>query len=224
MNDKVFGFSKTSDTILYVSTKEDMKDLEEFLNISGDYDISPIPPNCEVEIERMASGGLRIIGNIVDASNEEVNELLKEYKILNAMVKIEGEASLEDLEKAILGMEKHVPTLAIKLLDGNMLVKELDGINTEDTVLISPGDLAAYILKKLHLIRIYTKTPGGEALGEPMLMKDPSTVGDLADRIHSWLGRHFRYALVLRDGSETPMKVSKRYALKDGDIVEIRAR
>ncbi len=224
MNERVFGFSKASDIILFVSAREKMGDLEGFLRISEAYDLSPVPPRGEVVIERSASGGLRVIGGVADASGEEVCDLLKGYKIRNAVVKIEGEASLEDLEKAIVGVASHVPTLAVRLLDGVMWVRDLHAYSIVDGAGSSPGDLAAHILKRLHLIRIYTKTHRGEAVGAPMLLKEGSSVGDLAGRIHSWLGRHLRYALVWRDGSEAPMRVSKRYVLKDGDIVEIRAR
>ena len=58
---------------------------------------------------------------------------------------------------------------------------------------------------------------------KPILLKKGSTVGDLADEIHSWFVKHFKYALLWRRGSEGPIRVSKNYPLMDGDIVELRA-
>ena len=61
-------------------------------------------PKARVEVERRFMGaGLRIIliGRLVDCNFEGVEELLRSYRITDAVVKISGEATLDEVEDAI---------------------------------------------------------------------------------------------------------------------------
>ena len=73
-------------------------------------------PSGRVEIERKHMGvGLRIfvIGKLVDCTLREVETLLKSYRISNAIVKIHGNTTLDDVEDSIFESAVFRPTLIV---------------------------------------------------------------------------------------------------------------
>src|SRR3990170_6879449 len=73
-------------------------------------------PRARIEIERKHVGfGLRIvvIGQLLDCSLRDVEHLLKSYKISDAIVKIQGEANLDDIEEAIFENPEHRPAIIV---------------------------------------------------------------------------------------------------------------
>jgi ribosome-interacting GTPase 1 len=220
-DESVISFSKNSDLLLYVSSDKDCLDLQAFIELLEDHNISIQPPRGRVEVERSASGGVRVIGRLIEGTIQEAIDLLRSYSIYNAIVKIDGEATLEDLEKSILGISLYKPTMILGWKDNHLFFRDPSQESLGEA--LSPGELASKILDRLSLIRVYTKPAGRETAEKPILLKKGSTVGDLADEVHSWFVKHFKYALLWRRGMEGSLKVSKNYPLTDGDIVELRA-
>ncbi|MEM1608919.1 MAG: GTPase, partial [Ignisphaera sp.] len=115
-NTKVVGLAKNSDGIIIVldasrDCKSDFKHIVEFLNDNG---ISIEKPRGFVEIEKSHAGGIRIVnyGRFL-GTEEDVVKLLNSYRIYNAMVRIYGEADLDDVEKAIFERVVYKPALVL---------------------------------------------------------------------------------------------------------------
>jgi len=53
------------------------------------------------------------MGKLVDSSVDDVKRLLRDYRIHHAIVRIVGEATLDDVEHAILGSHSYKPTLVL---------------------------------------------------------------------------------------------------------------
>jgi ribosome-interacting GTPase 1 len=73
-------------------------------------------PRARVEIEKKFMGtGLRIIliGSLIDCTMKDVEELLRSYKVTDAIVKIYGEATLDDVEDAIFESTVYKPTIIV---------------------------------------------------------------------------------------------------------------
>ena len=83
------------------------------------------------------------------------------------------------------------------------------------------------ILKKLDLIRIYTKSKKGIA-DRPLVIKRGATIADVAKKIHKDLYKHFRYANVFRiidkkSKERRKYRVGLDFEVEEFDIVEINS-
>ncbi len=84
-------------------------------------------------------------------------------------------------------------------------------------------DIGRYIFKMLSIIRIYTKEPSDkEPSPNPIVVKEGTTVIDIAKELHSSLYKRFQYGRIWGQSAKYPgQKVGSNHMLKDSDILEI---
>jgi ribosome-interacting GTPase 1 len=198
-------------------------------------------PKAHVEVERRHMGaGLRIIvvGKLVDCTFKEVEALLKRYRVSDGVVKISGEATLDDVEDAVFESTVYKPAVIVankidvKSAGANLKVLEAYVGNTLPVIAISckTGQgleaLGDILFKTLNIIRIYTKEPNEKKFSEkPFILKKGATVYNLAKSIHSDFSRKFSFAKVwAKRLAFSPRKVGSTFNLEDGDVVEIHVR
>jgi hypothetical protein len=195
-------------------------------------------PSGRVDIDRRHAGAaLRIIlvGKLIDCNISDVENLLRSYRISDAVVKISGDVTLDDVEDAIFETTTYKPALVV----GNKL--DLPGSEANLRVLkkfvngklpivamscehkIGVDELGRALFESLGVIRVYTKQPGShEPTGRPFVLKHGATVNDLAKNIHKELVQNFLFAMVWAKRLPfSPKKVGLGFPLDDGDIVEI---
>jgi hypothetical protein len=206
--------------------------LELILKMLEDSKISPRKPRGRVVISSSASG-IQVIGKVLDATVEEVVKLLTGYGVRNAIVKVYGEAALDDVEDALFEGLVYKPTLVVankadiaeldeKLVNHCQTVK-LPILKTSCITGENLDKIGKTLFETLEIIRVYTKPPSArEPSSQPFLLRSGATVAELAEKIHRGLAEKFRYARVWSGTSRTSVKVGREYLLKDGDIVEIR--
>jgi len=198
-------------------------------------------PKARVEIEKKYMGaGLRIIliGRLLDCTMKDVEGLLKSYRIADAVVKISGEASLDDVEEAIFGSPTYKPTIIVanKMDSKDSEAKlELLKIFVGNTLPILPvscinhaglDKLGEILFRTLDIIRVYTKEPSVKEFSKkPFILKKGATIYDLAKNIHSDLSRNFSFAKIWAKRLVfSPQKVGSTFVLEDGDVVEIHVK
>ncbi|MGC9346219.1 MAG: TGS domain-containing protein, partial [Candidatus Bathyarchaeales archaeon] len=198
-------------------------------------------PKARVEVERKFMGaGLRIIliGRLVDCTFRDVEELLKSYRIRDAVVKIYGEATLDEVEDAVFESTIYKPAVIVanKMdLEGseaNLKLLETYVGNKLPIVAVSCEKgyglekLGEALFKTLDIIRVYTKEPNKKGFSKrPFILKKGATVYDLAKNIHSDFSEKFSFAKVWSKRLVfSPQKVGSAFVLEDGDIVEIHMR
>jgi ribosome-interacting GTPase 1 len=198
-------------------------------------------PSGHVDIERRHAGAaLRIIlvGKLLDCSMQDVEDLLRSYKITDAIVKISGDVRLDDVEDAIFETTTYKPAVVVanKLdLKGaaanlRILKQYVNGklpvvaMSCENKTGIP--ELGRALFESLKIIRIYTKEPGSnKETGPPFVLKHGATINDLAKNIHKEFLQNFMFAMVwARRLPFSPKKVGLGFQLEDGDIVEIHTR
>jgi len=149
-------------------------------------------PRARVEIERKHVGaGLRIIvvGRLINCNLRDVEALLKGYRILDGVVKIYGEATLDDVEDAIFESTVYRPAIIVaNKTDTPEAMKNLRELErfVGDQVPIVPiscktrsglDKLGTEIFKALEIIRVYTKEPNERAPSpKPFFLKKGATV------------------------------------------------
>jgi ribosome-interacting GTPase 1 len=168
----------------------------------------------------------------------DVEDLLREYKIHDAIVRISGDVRLEDVEDAIFETTIYKPAviaankLDLKGAEANLraLKKHVNGklpvIALSCERKEGLAELGKAIFDSLGVIRVYTKDPGSrEETGRPFTLKRGATVNDLAKNIHKEFIQNFLFAMVWAKRLPfSPKKVGLNFALEDGDVVEIHTK
>jgi ribosome-interacting GTPase 1 len=198
-------------------------------------------PKGRVDIDRKYMGAsLRIIliGKLLDCTMQEVKALLKSYRIADAVVKISGEVTLDDVEDAIFESTTYRPAVIIankldlpgatenlRLLEAHVKGKiPVVAVSCEKKLGLEK--LGPTLFDTLEIIRIYTKEPGERAISEnPFTLKKGATVHDLAKNIHTDFQKDFGFAKVwAKRLPYSPKKVGLGFTLEDEDVVEIHVR
>jgi ribosome-interacting GTPase 1 len=198
-------------------------------------------PKAKVEIERRHLGvGLRVfvIGRLVGCTLKQVESLCRSYGIHDAIVKIYGSASLDDIENSIFESGVFRPAIVvankfdIKGAERNFRkLRSLSTCNFETFPVscktrLGLNRLGAALFRVLEIMRVYTKELGKrERSSAPFVLKSKSTIADLASRIHSDFRKNFSYAKVWSTRlSFSPQRVGLSFLLDDKDTVELHMR
>ncbi|MDW8004508.1 MAG: GTPase [Thermofilaceae archaeon] len=187
-----------------------------------------------VIIEKRSSGGVNLIGGRLKPS--EVANLLRDYGIYHALVWLTDDATLDDIEAAVLEMTAFKPAIIIvtkaeaapEALDEAepYLSKFKTLVFDSSKVEIVKNEIGKYLFQTLELIRIYTKNPkNGEISARPLVVRKGARVEEVARRIHSRLYKDFKYALIWNDRrlKFSPVRVGRDFELDDLDVIEIVA-
>lgn len=240
---QTLGLARNADDlILMVDLSQDP--VEQLSIVLGELEKARIlvsKPKARVDIERRYMGaGLRIIliGKLLGCTMKDVEALLRSYRITDAVVKISGEATLDEVEEAIFGSAAYKPAIIV----ANKI--DLEGADAKLSLLeayvegklpilavscerrIGLGKLGEILFRALDIMRVYTKEPSEREFSKrPFILKKGSTVYDLAKSIHSDFSRNFSFAKVWAKRLVfSPQKVGSTFALHDGDIVEIHVK
>jgi ribosome-interacting GTPase 1 len=237
------GLARNADgLILMVDLSHDpIKQLELVLDELEKSRVLVSKPSGKVDIDRRHAGAaLRIIlvGKLLDCSMQEVEDLLRSYKITDAIVRISGEIRLDDVEDAIFETTTYKPAVIVanKLdLKGTAAnLKLLKQYVNERLPVVAMSceqktginELGRALLESLNVVRVYTKEPGSrEDTGHPFVLKHGATINDLAKNIHKEMLQNFMFAMVWAKRLPfSPKKVGLGFMLEDGDVVEIHTR
>lgn len=163
--------------------------------------------------------------------SDVVKAALAEYKIHNADVRVNCDATLDDLVDVIEGNRAYIPVIYVLNKIDAISIEELDILySIPKCVPISAMDewnfdiLLKKIWKVLDLIRVYTKPRGLiPDYNEPVIMKrDASTIEAFCNKLHKSILSQFKYALVWGSSvKHTPQKVGKEHVLADEDIIQL---
>jgi ribosome-interacting GTPase 1 len=168
----------------------------------------------------------------------DVEDLLRSYKISDAIVKISGDVRLDDVEDAIFETTTYKPALVlankvdVKGAQANLRILK-QYVNGKLPVIavscehkVGLDEFGKLLFESLRIIRVYTKEPGSrESTGRPFVLKQGATINELAKNIHKEFVSNFLFAMVWAKRLPfSPKKVGLGFLLEDGDIVEIHTR
>jgi len=218
--------------------------VEQFLLITKELDKAKLltkKPKARIEIEKKHMGAklkFIVLGKLIDCSVKDLTKLLKSYGIRDATVKIQGEATLDDVEEAIFEGKVYRPAIILankadqpgaaerleqlkKVVGDKMKI-----IAVSCTTKLGMENLGADLFGMLDVMRVYTKEPNKkDSSPQPFTIRKGSTVFDLAKRIHSDFYKQFTYAKVWSKRLRfSPQKVGGSFELEDGDTVELHIR
>lgn len=231
--------ARNSDLILIVvdAASNPLAQLEAVKSLLEDHGISLKRPMCEVKVQRTDGGGIRLVvlGRI-RCRADEVVELLRSYGYSSAVVKVIGDATLDEIEEQVI--VQPVYRRALVVLNRSDLVgaerarelarelEERSGLRVVPASVNDPRSIEVLkeeVFGALTLVRVYTQKDGVVS-NRPILLPEGSTVIELAELIHKDLARGFKYARVWgRSVKVQGQRVGPDHVLSDGDVVEIKA-
>ncbi len=213
---KIYNYLKTCDFVIVVFSDSPPQKILEELAAKG---IKITSRRLSIDITKLPSGGIRVIGPY-KGSRSDLETLLRTYRIYNAVIKLSDEATLEDIENAILDVYIEIPGILVQHnYNNNYIYYRVAREHLSEPMRLDKITLLKEILDILGMIRIYTSPDGKEVSERPVLIRKGATVHELAGILHKDLQEKFRYAYIVREGVK--IKVSKHYVLSDGDIVHI---
>jgi len=242
---RVLALARNADGLLLVldGTRPLLEQYETLARLLEDAGIRLEKPRARVEIQRRALGGrlqIVLLGRLVDCTLKDVEDLLRSYSLHSALVRIAGEATLDDIEDAIFENVVYKPAVLLVnkvdvkgVLEKAVELKKALGdkhpvvpFSAKKLVPKAVELLGRSLLEKLEVIRVYTKEPNKDQPSpKPMVVPRNTTVIEIARRIHSSLYKNFKYAKIWGPSAKYPgERVGGDHVLKDGDIVEIHSR
>lgn len=202
--------------------------------------LNVLPP--PISIEKTGSNKIQVfyltreakkIPNI-DELTENIKNIVIENGIRNAIVKLYGEVSINDVVDAldpsvvykkaiILGTKGDLPATEDYFddleKDYSYRFKVIIGTSVKKKEF--PEDFGKRILTILEKIKIFTMH-AGEVAEKPLIMDEDALVKDVALKIHRSFFDLFEYAIVIRKGVKQKKKrVGLDYKLKNNDIIEL---
>ncbi len=230
------AFARNSDLILLTLDcgGDPVQQLDRLVSLLDDGGVVLRERQSTVSVEKKDSGGVRLVvfGNF-HATLKDVKDLLEDVGIRHAVVKIYGDATLDDLEDQVLREKVYRRALIVAgrgdLAGDDVLEKLADkaGEYGLPAIVVSEKDppsinkLRTTILKNLNLIRVYTQKDG-VITRRPIVLQERATIQELARLIHKDFAENLRYARVWgRSVRIQGQQVGPSHRLEDGDIVEL---
>jgi len=192
------------------------------------------PP--DITIKKKLMGGISVMGKS-GLSESTIKDVCKTFGLLNADIVIRRPITIDQLIDHLTGSCVYIPSLIVvnkgDLTDAKKLHEIENGIRTrygKEVLSISAEQgigidaLKNKIYEKLAFIQIYTKRREGKEVGEPLIVKEGTTIKDICLRIHKELLKKFKYALVTGKSVRYPnQRVGLDHKVMNQDIVTIIA-
>ncbi|OPX59924.1 MAG: GTPase CgtA [Methanobacterium sp. PtaB.Bin024] len=202
---------------------------EELLNIG----IRPNQTAPDIKVKRRKIGGIKVASTVPLTHMDEgtIRSILNEYGVHSADVLIREDVTIDRFIDSLDSSIVYIPLLVVvnKIdLAEESYLKELHE-KMQDALYIAADkgmmvdELKGEIFNRLKLIRIYLKPQGKKAdLEEPLIVRDGSTVEDVAGRLHRDFLKNFRHAKVWGSSVKFPgQKVGLDHVLEDKDVLRI---
>ncbi len=240
---RLVGLARNADVLLVVvdATADPVEQYRCILRELEEAGIVLRKPRGRVQIERSkAYSGIRLVrmGRIADGTEDDVRKLLESYGVYGALVRIYGEVSLDDVEKALFESMVYKPSLVllnkVDAVSDAVLGRQLDELRIANphaqvipvSALTGRGidSVPRAVFNVLELIRVYTKEPNSrEPSKEPLVLPKGSTVEDAVRLIREEFLKYFKYARIWGPSAKYPgERVGLNHVLSDGDVLEVR--
>lgn len=188
----------------------------------------------KIEIEKTTGGGIQIACTGRPSCRvEEIEGALRENGVRNALVRIWGDITMEDVVESLEQTKLFKPSLVIinKIdlapgADANFARatgRRALGVSVKDAGGLD--GVGAELFRTLGIIRVYTRVLGGEVAEKAIIVRRGAKVLDIAKIVHSQFYRNFKHARIFgRSVKFNGERVGAEHELADGDIVEIRVK
>jgi hypothetical protein len=217
--------------IFAISSEEELRDCAAAIASMRRFGVFFISPGSEVRVGKAPSRGVEISGHSAFLSRDEAMAHLRDLGQSGIVAEVGRFSTAYSLDASLANGALELALWLVApdevrsdrddaiLLDGSVPAKIMRLSQIEE----DPMYLLHEVLAATKSIRVWTKEPGEkEVPADPVLLKEGSTVLDLARSIHGELAAGLRYAVVHRPTERAgSIRVGAGFKLSDGDVVEI---
>jgi len=221
-------------TILLDASNNPAGQLEAVLRLLDEVGITLRRRKADVLIEKKDSGGVRlVVMGRFRGTLEDVKSLLENMGVKHAVVKIYGDACIEDVEeqvlrettykRAVIALNKFGASSMEGLGKVRMLAEELSlpVVELSAETGLGMNEFRETVFKALGIIRVYTQKDGVPSR-RPIIVPKQATVTELARIIHKEFAENLRYAKVWGNSVKIQgQQVGPNHRLQDGDLIEL---
>lgn len=230
---EILSVARNADLILVVMDVFNLQHFDIIMDELRNIGIRPNEHRPDVTVKQKKLGGLNVSSTVplTRIDGKTIRSILNEYGIHSADVLIRDNVTLDQFIDSLDTSCKYIPTLKVinKIdLADKAYLKEIkseipDGMFIAANKQIKMEELKREIFNKLSLIRIFLKPQGKKAdLEEPLIIRNGSTVKDVANKLHRDFVRNFRHAKIWGTSVKFEgQKVGLDHVLNDGDILRI---
>ncbi len=240
---RVLGLARNADVLMLVIdlSNEPLRQVKVLVKELETAGIYLKKPRGKVLVRKSkAIHGIKVVlcGKLLDCSIDDVRRLLEVSRMYGVEVRIYGEVTLEDVEKAIYETVTYKPCLVVlnkaDLVSNNFITKVVNSIKdllpdaevvvTSAKAGIGLDDIPGKVFKLADIIRVYTKEPNSpKPSPEPLILKRGSTVEDAVRRVREEFVKYFKYARIWGPSAKySGERVGLNHVLEDGDVIEVR--
>jgi small GTP-binding protein len=188
----------------------------------------------KIEIEKTTGGGIQIACTGRPSCRvEDIEKALKNNGVRNALVRIWGDITMEDVVESLEQTKLFKPSLVIinktDLTPGAEAAfqratgRHALGISLKDTRRLE--GVGGELFRALGIIRVYTRVLGGDVAKKPIIVKEGAKVLDIAKIVHSQFYHNFKHARIFGKSVKfNGERVGAEHELVDRDVVEIRIK
>jgi len=232
---QVIGVARTCSCIIIVldamKTLKQKKTIEKELEGVG-IRLNKTPPNIVVKKKERGGLNVAVSTRLTQLDEDSIRTILAEYRILSADVRINCDATPDELIDVIEGNRVYMPCVyALNKIDA-ISMEELDILDAVPHYCpISShhkwnlDGLMDMVFDYLHMTRVYTKPKGQMPdYTAPVIIRgtETPTVERFCKKIHRTLINDFKYAWVWGASvKHNPMRVGKAHVLKDEDVIQL---
>jgi small GTP-binding protein len=219
---RVLSVCRGADLLILVTEVGKEEELEQIRNELYQAGVRLDKDENEIRIKKANKGGLKIkgISKTSPLSLRTIEEIAKEFRLVNGEIIIENDPNEEDLIDALAGNRVYLSCL--KVVNKVDLGEEKD----QDLIYLSAEkgqgieELKEKIWEKLVFIRVYLRKEGKVDENEPLIMEQGATVKEALLKIHQDLVEEVKEVKLWgRSAQYQGQKVSLNQELKDEDIL-----
>lgn len=178
----------------------------------------------EIKIKKAKKGGLKIKGLSKTSKLNQgiIEEIAKEFRLVNGEIIIEGDPNEEELIDALAGNRVYLSSLSVvnKIDLQTKLESRADYLYLGAEKGKGIDELKEKIWEKLSLMRVYLRKEGKVDEDEPLIVRQGATAKEALQKIHEDLAEEVREVKLWgRSAQHQGQKVSLSRSLRDEDIL-----
>lgn len=188
-----------------------------------------------IAIKKGNSGGIKIHKpRKVHIEDDEIRDVLKEFRITNADVFIRESITMDDLIDHLKGNTVYVPgVFVVNKIDLPHRKADVEKLRQYGTVVpvsasadIGIEELKEAVYQSLKLIRVYLREKSGIIDRErPLVLREGIVVREVVRKISREMLESFRYAIISGpQRKQAELRVGLEYELLDSDVMTIISR
>ncbi|MGD0510380.1 MAG: GTPase [Candidatus Micrarchaeaceae archaeon] len=227
----VIAAMKVADLIVFVIDVDKTEHLDILLGELKALNVVINKPRPKVHINETTNNiGLIVEANRSKLTDSEIRTVVSGFGIGNARIKIEEQISLDELIGLASGKNHYMKAIvALNKIDRNSdyakVAKRLTDTHKMQVVPISAivgtniVELQKAIYENLGIITVYLK-PKEEDVAKPLILKDLSTVGNAAAKVHTEILDNLKCAYISGPSARfSRQRVGAAHILKGGDTI-----